>query len=152
MCIRDSCISNHFQLPTKVPMGEDVLSNGRPADGIYFLTTNGEEPRSFNSYEQWTENWNVWNINSFHWFQHLHKLVISEESLGRMIQGAGQLFIFQIFWAQMVEFERIYWMDFPRGNIVACWGMNVEFCCFLSCGTPRPVTYTHLTLPTKRDV
>jgi len=39
-----------------VPMGEDVLSNGRPADGIYFLTTNGEEPRSFNSYEQWTEN------------------------------------------------------------------------------------------------
>jgi len=39
-----------------VPMGEDVLTNGRPADGIYFLTTNGEEPRSFNSYEQWTEN------------------------------------------------------------------------------------------------
>ena len=42
-------------------MGEDVLTNGRPADGIYFLTTNGEEPRSYNSYEQWTENWNVWN-------------------------------------------------------------------------------------------
>ena len=46
---------------SKVPMGEDVLTNGRPADGIYFLTTNGEEPRSYNSYEQWTENWNVWN-------------------------------------------------------------------------------------------
>jgi len=39
-----------------VPMGEDVLTNGRPADGIYFLTTNGEEPRSYNSYEQWTES------------------------------------------------------------------------------------------------
>ena len=41
---------------SKVPMGEDVLTNGRPTDGIYFLTTNGEEPRSYNSYEQWTEN------------------------------------------------------------------------------------------------
>merc|ERR1711962_958536 len=39
-----------------VPMGEDVLTNGRPADGVYFLTTNGEEPRSYNSYEQWIEN------------------------------------------------------------------------------------------------
>ena len=38
-------------------MGEDVLTNGRPADGVYFLTTNGEEPRSYNSYEQWIENW-----------------------------------------------------------------------------------------------
>ena len=41
---------------SKVPMGEDVLTNGRPSDGIYFLTTNGEEPRSYNSYEQWIEN------------------------------------------------------------------------------------------------
>ena len=40
-------------------MGEDVLTNGRPADGVYFLTTNGEEPRSYNSYEQWIENWEV---------------------------------------------------------------------------------------------
>ena len=72
------CIFNHFNTRwstsyIKVPMGEDVLTNGRPADGIYFLTTNGEEPRSYNSYEQWTENWNVWNINSFRRFQHLHK-------------------------------------------------------------------------------
>merc|ERR1712038_1559978 len=39
-----------------VPMGEDALKNGRPANGVYFLTTNGEEPRSYNSYEQWIEN------------------------------------------------------------------------------------------------
>ena len=55
------CVLNHFEHPiinflSQVPMGEDVLTNGRPADGIYFLTTNGEEPRSYNSYEQWTEN------------------------------------------------------------------------------------------------
>ena len=42
--------------PCKVPMGEDALKNGRPANGVYFLTTNGEEPRSYNSYEQWIEN------------------------------------------------------------------------------------------------
>jgi len=39
-----------------VPMGEDALTNGRPANGVYFLTTNGDEPRSYNSYEQWIEN------------------------------------------------------------------------------------------------
>jgi len=39
-----------------VPMGEDVLTNGRPEDGIYFLGTNGEEPRSYDSYnDQWAE-------------------------------------------------------------------------------------------------
>ena len=37
-------------------MGEDALKNGRPANGVYFLMTNGEEPRSYNSYEQWIEN------------------------------------------------------------------------------------------------
>ena len=68
-----SCIFNHSNTLSKVSMGEDVLTNGRPADGIYFLTTNREEPRSYNSYEQWTENWNVWNMNSFRRFQHLHK-------------------------------------------------------------------------------
>ena len=45
--------------PWKVPTGEDVLNNGRPVDGVYILTTNMEEPRSYNSYEQWIENWDV---------------------------------------------------------------------------------------------
>ena len=37
-------------------MGEDVLTYGRSVDGVYFLTRNREEPRSYNSYEQRIEN------------------------------------------------------------------------------------------------
>ena len=44
-------ILNIMWAPWKVPMVEDVLTNGRPVDGFYFLTTNREEPRSYNSYE-----------------------------------------------------------------------------------------------------
>ena len=65
----------HFQtLSSKVPMGEDVLTNGRPEDGIYFLGTNGEEPRSYNSYnDQWAEIWKVWYMDPFHLLKYIKR-------------------------------------------------------------------------------
>jgi len=40
---------------TLVSMGEDSLAGGRPQDGVYFLTTRGEEPRSYDSHLQWQQ-------------------------------------------------------------------------------------------------
>ena len=40
----------------QVSMGEDALAGGRPQDGVYFLTTRGEEPRSYDSHLQWQQS------------------------------------------------------------------------------------------------
>ena len=48
--------SHRYSDALQVSMGEDALAGGRPQDGVYFLTTRAEEPRSYDSHLQWQQS------------------------------------------------------------------------------------------------
>ena len=49
-CGFDKAFLNDENKNRFVPMGEYVLEEGRPLDGVYFLRTNGQRPWSYASY------------------------------------------------------------------------------------------------------